>query len=108
MRIDTTTRKPVLNNNVGGLSGPAIFPVAVRMVWQVASAVKIPVLGMGGIITGNDAVEMMLAGASLVGIGTACFDDPYAPLIIVKEIEEYMERNAISKVSEITGKVVIV
>jgi len=107
MRIDVATRRPVLDNNVGGLSGPAIFPVAVRMVWQVAAAVKIPVLGMGGIKTGNDAVEMMLAGASLVGVGTACFDDPYAPLRIIKEIEEYMERNAISKVSELIGEVEI-
>ena len=106
MRIDTITRKPVLSNIVGGLSGPAIFPVAVRMVWQVAKAVKIPVLGMGGIKTGNDAVEMMLAGASLVGVGTACFDDPYAPLRITKEIEEYMDRNGIKKISELTGKVI--
>jgi len=105
MRIDTVTRKPILNNIVGGLSGPAVFPVAVRMVWQAATAVKIPVLGMGGIMTGNDAVEMMLAGASLVGVGTACFDDPYAPLRITKEIEEYMERNTINNVKELIGKV---
>jgi len=107
MRIDTLTRKPVLNNNVGGLSGPAVFPVAVRMVWQVASAVKIPVLGMGGIMTGNDAVEMMLAGASIVAVGTVCFDDPYAPVRIIKEIEEYMDSNSIKTVSELTGKVVV-
>jgi len=107
MRIDTITRKPVLNNNVGGLSGPAVFPVAVRMVWQVASAVKIPVLGMGGISTGKDAVEMMLAGADLVAVGTACFDDPYAPVRIIKEIEEYIKANDIKKVNELTGKVII-
>jgi len=105
MRIDTATRKPVLNNNVGGLSGPAIFPVAVRMVWQVSMAVKIPVFGMGGVMTGNDAVEMMLAGAGLVGVGTACFDDPYAPVRIIREIEEYMVNNSIDAVSELTGKV---
>jgi len=107
MRIDTLTRKPVLNNNVGGLSGPAVFPVAVRMVWQVATAVDIPILGMGGIMTGNDAVEMMLAGADLIGVGTVCFDDPYAPVRIIKEIKEYMEEHSINSVSELTGKVVL-
>ena len=107
MRIDTTTKKPVLNNNIGGLSGPAIFPVAVRMVWQVASAVKIPVLGMGGIQSGNDAVEMMLAGADLIAVGTACFDDPYAPVRIINEINEYMTSNSIKKINQITGKVVL-
>ena len=107
MKIDTTTRRPVLHNNVGGLSGPAIFPVAVRMVWQVASAVKIPVFGMGGVMTGNDAVEMMLAGASLIGVGTACFDDPYAPVRIIKEIKKYMEDKSISEIRELTGKVEI-
>jgi len=107
MRIDTLTRKPILNNNVGGLSGPAVFPVAVRMVWQVASAVDIPILGMGGVMTGNDAVEMMLAGADIVGVGTVCFDDPYAPVRIINEIEEYMKVNSINAVSELTRKVVL-
>ena len=107
MRIDTITQKPVLRNNVGGLSGPAVFPVAVRMVWQVASAVKIPILGMGGVMTGNDAVEMMLAGASLIGVGTACFDDPYAPIRIIKEINKYMEENSIQKIEDLVGKVII-
>ena len=107
MKIDINTRKPVLNNNVGGLSGPAVFPVAVRMVWQAASAVGIPVLGMGGIMTGSDAVEMMLAGASLTGVGTACFDDPYAPLNIIKELENYSEAHGINNISELTGKVIL-
>ena len=107
MRIDTLTKKPVLNNNIGGLSGPAIFPVAVRMVWQAASAVKIPVLGMGGIQSGNDAVEMMLAGANLIAVGTACFDDPYAPVKIINEINTYMKNNAIDNINQITGKVVL-
>ena len=107
MRIDIDTRKPVLNNNVGGLSGPAVFPVAVRMVWQVASAVSIPVLGMGGVMTGDDAVEMMLAGANLVGVGTACFDDPYAPVKIVDELESYLKIKRINDVSELTGKVAL-
>jgi len=105
MRIDTTSRKPVLHNNVGGLSGPAVFPVAVRMVWQVAEAVKIPVLGMGGVSSGNDAAEMMLAGAALIGVGTACFDDPYAPVRIIDELEKYMQANLIKKISDIIGKV---
>ena len=107
MKIDINTRKPVLNNNVGGLSGPAIFPVAVRMVWQVASAVGIPVMGMGGVMSGDNAVEMMLAGADLVAVGTACFDDPYAPVRIISEIEEYMRINNITEVKELTGKVVL-
>ena len=107
MRIDITTGKPVLHNNIGGLSGPAIFPVAVRMVWQVASAVKIPVLGMGGVMTGDDAVEMMLAGADLIGVGTACFDDPYSPVRIIGEINDYCKNNGLDTVKELTGKVVI-
>lgn len=105
MRIDTLTRKPVLHNNTGGLSGPAIFPIAVRMVWQVSQAVSIPVLGLGGISCGNDAVEMMLAGARLVGLGTALFADPYAPVKVIKGIEEYMTDNDIQAVTDLTGKV---
>ena len=107
MRIDVMTRKPILNNNVGGLSGPAVFPVALRMVWQVASAVKVPILGMGGIQTGKDAAEMMLAGANIVAVGTACFDDPYAPVRIIKELKEYMAANSIKDLTELTGKVEI-
>ncbi len=76
MRIDLNTRRPILHNNVGGLSGPAVFPVALRMVWQVANRVKIPVVGMGGIAKWQDAVEMMMAGASAVQIGAANFTDP--------------------------------
>jgi len=105
MRISTATRKPVLHNNVGGLSGPAVFPVAVRMVWQVASAVRIPVLGMGGIMTGDNAAEMMLAGAALIGVGTACFDDPYAPVRVINELEEYLAVNGIGAAHELSGKV---
>jgi len=106
MRIDTFTRKPILHNNVGGLSGPAVFPVAVRMIWQVATAVNIPVLGMGGVSTGNDAIEMMIAGADLIGVGTICFDDPYAPIKIINEIKEYMTENGIDTLSDLTGTVV--
>lgn len=107
MRIDTVTRRPVLGNNTGGLSGPAVFPIAVRMVWEASKAVTIPVLGMGGVMTGTDAAEMMLAGASLVGVGTACFDDPYAPVRIINEIESYMKQNGIDKITDIAGKVVL-
>ena len=105
MRIDTATRKPILHNNVGGLSGPAVLPVAIRMVWEVSSAVKIPILGMGGVTDGDTAVEMMLAGASLVGVGTACITDPYAPVTIIRGIEEYLLHNGIEAARELTGKV---
>lgn len=105
MRIDIRTKRPILHNNVGGFSGPAIFPVAVRMVWQVANAVNIDVVGMGGISTGEDAVEMMMAGAKAVQVGTAIFTDPYAPLKIIDGIERYMTENNISSLSEISGSV---
>jgi len=105
MRIDIESRKPILHNNVGGLSGPAVFPVAVRMVWQTASAVKIPILGMGGVTSGDDAIEMMLAGADLIGVGTALFSDPYAPLKIVDGIKAYCARSGINNVRDIKGKV---
>ena len=105
MRIDIASRKPVLYNNTGGLSGPAVFPVAVRMVWQVSQAVSVPVLGMGGVTDGNGAVEMMLAGANLVGVGTASLTDPYAPLRIVEGINEYLLERGIETASELTGKV---
>lgn len=105
MRIDIRTKRPILHNNVGGFSGPAIFPVAVRMVWQVANAVDIDVVGMGGISTGEDAVEMMMAGAKAVQMGTAIFTDPYAPLKIIDGIERYMIENNISSLSEISGSV---
>jgi len=107
MRIDISTCKPALHNNMGGLSGPAIFPVAVRMVWQAATAVKIPILGMGGVMTGDDAVEMMLAGAKLVGVGTACFDDPYAPVKIIRGIKKYMDQYNIDSIDELCGKVTL-
>lgn len=105
MRIDIKTKRPVLHNNVGGFSGPAIFPVAVRMVWQVANAVKIDVVGMGGISSAEDAVEMMMAGAKAVQVGTAIFTDPYAPLKIIDGLEKYMEEQGIESLSEISGAV---
>jgi len=104
MRIDIATRRPVLANNTGGLSGPAIFPVAVRMVWQVSQAVKAPVLGMGGVMNGDNAIEMMLAGASLVGVGTASISDPYAPVKVIEGIENYLRRSGAYTAGELTGK----
>ena len=105
MRINIETRRPVLRNNTGGMSGPAVFPVAVRMVWETARRVKIPVIGMGGIASWEDAVEMMLAGASAIKVGTAMFADAYAPLKMIEGIERYLEEHQIQSVTELTGKV---
>ncbi len=105
MRIDINSCRPVLKNNTGGLSGRAVFPVAVRMVWQAAQAVAIPVVGMGGIATWQDAVEMMLAGACAVQVGTANFTDAYAPIKIIEGLEKYLDDNGIKDISEIVGKV---
>ncbi len=104
MRIDIKTRRPILKNNMGGLSGPAVFPVAVRMVHQCYKAVNIPIIGMGGISTWEDAIEMMLAGACAVQMGTAIFSDPYSPLKVIDGIAEYMEKNDIKSLSEIVGQ----
>lgn len=105
MKIDIEKRKPVLANNTGGLSGPAIKPVAVRMVYQVAQAVNIPILGMGGIISGEDAIEFMLAGATAISIGAGNFTDPYTSIHTVEGIEAYMKKHNINYLSEIIGKV---
>ncbi len=104
MRIDINTRRPTLKNNMGGLSGPAVFPVAVRMVRQCYKAVKIPIIGMGGVSSWQDAVEIMLAGAAAVQMGTALFSDPYSPLKVIDGLEDYLKRGGISSVSEIVGK----
>ena len=105
MKIDINKRKPVLANNTGGLSGPAIKPVAVRMVYQVAQAVKIPILGMGGIINGEDAIEFMLAGASAISIGAGNFISPTTSIDTISQIEDYMRKNNIEDINEIVGKV---
>lgn len=105
MKIDIDKRRPVLANNTGGLSGPAIKPVAVRMVYQVAQKVKIPILGLGGIVSGEDAIEFMLAGATAISIGSGNFIDPYVAPKTVKGIEEYMKKYNISDVKDIIGKV---
>lgn len=105
MKIDINKRKPVLANNTGGLSGPAIKPVAVRMVYQVAQAVKIPILGMGGIVNGGDAIEFMLAGASAISIGAGNFISPTTSIDTINQIEDYMRKNNIQDINEIVGKV---
>ena len=104
MRIDINTRRPILKNNMGGLSGPAVKPVAIRMVSQVYRAVSLPIIGMGGISTGEDAIEFMLAGASAVAVGTAGFVDPLAWVKVRDGIDEYLNRNKIASVREIVGK----
>ena len=103
MKIDIHNRRPVLANNTGGLSGPAIRPVAVRMVYQVAQAVKIPVLGMGGIVNGDDAIEFMLAGASAISIGAGNFINPYTSVDTVTGIENYMKKYNIEDINDIVG-----
>jgi dihydroorotate dehydrogenase (NAD+) catalytic subunit len=105
MRIDIRTRRPILKNNVGGLSGPAVFPIALRMVWQVANSVSIPICGMGGIATWQDAVEMMMAGASLIQVGAALFNNPYAPVEIINGLNRYLDENNINDIKEIIGTV---
>lgn len=105
MRIDWKTRRPILKMNTGGLSGPAVLPVAVRMVWEVSRAVKIPVLGMGGIASGADAAEMMLAGASAVAVGTACFADPMAPLKVRDGLRGIAAAQGLARISDLTGAV---
>ena len=103
MRIDLKTRKPVLANTFGGLSGPAVFPVALRMVYQVYSAVKIPIMGMGGVSTARDVIEMMLAGATAVQVGAANLVHPYVCKDIIEQLPEEMDRLGIASLSEIIG-----
>ena len=103
MAIDIRRRRPVLGNVFGGLSGPAVKPVALRMVWQVAGAVKIPVIGIGGIMTGEDAVEFLMAGASAVQVGTACFANPRAPVEIIDGIRRFMDEQGVSSLSDLIG-----
>lgn len=105
MKIDIYKRKPVLANNTGGLSGPAIKPVAVRMVYQVSQAVKIPIMGLGGIMTGEDAIEFILAGAKAVSIGAGNFADPYTSIKVIEGIEEYMKKCNVENIEDIVGKV---
>ncbi len=105
MRIDINSRRPIIHNNTGGMSGPAVFPIAVRMVWQVANAVKLPIIGMGGISTWEDAVEMLIAGATALQIGTVLFSDPYAPIKISEGLNAFLDKNGIKSVTELTGTI---
>lgn len=107
MRIDIRTRRPILKNNMGGMSGRAVFPIAVRMINQVYRAVKLPLIGMGGVASGDDAIEMMLAGASAVAVGTACFTDPMAPVKVRDGIADYLRANNIDNISDIVGQVIL-
>ena len=103
MRIDLKTRKPLLKNTTGGLSGPAVFPVAVRMVYQCAKAVKIPIVGMGGVSSAEDVIEMMLAGATAVEVGAENLVDPFASKKIIESLPAAMEKYRIEKLSDIIG-----
>lgn len=103
MAIDAEKQRPILSTITGGLSGPAVKPIALRMVWQVAQAVKVPVIGMGGIMTATDAIEFMLAGASAMQVGTANFVEPTAAIDILHGIEDYMTRHNIKSVKDIIG-----
>ena len=105
MKIDIEKQDFVLANKTEGLSGPAIHPIAVRMVYQVANAVDLPIIGMGGIATANDAIEMILAGATMVSVGTANFYNPNATMDVVKGIEDYMVKHGVSDINELIGKV---
>ncbi|MBR3960984.1 MAG: dihydroorotate dehydrogenase, partial [Clostridia bacterium] len=105
MRIDLRTRKPVIANKMGGFSGPAIFPVAVRMVYQVAHAVKIPVIGMGGVSSAEDVIEMMLAGATAVEVGAANLVEPTACKKIIEDLPRVMQKYGIENLSDIIGGV---
>ena len=103
MRIDLRTKKPVIANKMGGFSGDAIFPVAVRMVYQVANAVKIPVVGMGGVSSAEDVIELMLAGATAVEVGAANLIDPYVCQDIINDLPAVMDKYKIKTLSEIIG-----
>lgn len=105
MKIDIEKRRPILANNTGGLSGPAVKPVAVRMVYQVSQAVKIPILGMGGIINGEDAIEFILAGAKAISIGTGNFISPDVSIKTIDEIENYMKKYNVEDINDLVGKV---
>ncbi len=107
MAIDAEKRRPVVSTVTAGLSGPAIKPVALRMVWQVSKVVNIPIVGLGGIVNASDAVEFLLAGASAVQIGTAHFLDPTTPLKVANGIKEYMERHGFDSVDKLTGALIV-
>ncbi|MEE0973340.1 MAG: nitronate monooxygenase, partial [Paludibacteraceae bacterium] len=104
MAINAETRKPILSTVTGGLSGPCVKPIALRMVWQVAKAVNIPVVGLGGIMNATDAIEFFLAGASAIEIGTANFIDPSITMKVVDGIEDYLKRHKLESLNQIIGQ----
>jgi len=104
---DTETRRPVLSNVVGGLSGPGIKPVAIKQVWETAQAVSIPIIGMGGITCARDAVEFLLAGATAVAVGTANFTEPMASIDVIEGLEQYLVEHGIADVRELIGGVIV-
>ena len=103
MAIDAERRRPMLSTITGGLSGPAVKPIALRMVWQVSKAVNIPIIGLGGIMNARDAIEFLLAGASAIQVGTANFIDPTVTIKIIEGINDYLERHHYQSISEIIG-----
>lgn len=105
MRINIDTGRPIIRNNTGGMSGPAVLPIAIRMVWQVSNAVRLPIVGMGGISKWQDAVEMMIAGASAIQIGTANFTDPYTPVKVLEGLNTYLDKKGISSVKDLTATI---
>lgn len=105
MRINIDTGRPIIRNNTGGMSGPAVLPIAIRMVWQVSNAVRLPIIGMGGISKWQDAVEMMIAGASAIQIGTANFTDPYTPVKVLEGLNTYLDKKGISSVKDLTATI---
>ena len=107
MAVDAEKRRPVISTITGGLSGPAVKPIALRMVWQVSKAVNIPIVGLGGITNATDAVEFLLAGASAIQIGTANFLDPTTSVRVAKGIEDYLKRHQMSSVSELIGGLIV-
>ena len=104
MAINAETRRPILSTVTGGLSGPAVKPIALRMVWQVAQAVNVPVIGLGGIMNATDAIEFFLAGASAIQVGTANFIDPLVTMKIVDGIDNYLNRHKFSSINDIIGE----
>jgi dihydroorotate dehydrogenase (NAD+) catalytic subunit len=107
MAIDIETRRPRLGNVTGGLTGPCIKPIAVKLVWEAAKAVKIPIIGMGGIQNASDAIEFMIAGATAVAVGTANFYEPQTAVQVIAGIAEYLKRHRIDNIAELTGTVQI-
>ena len=107
MAIDLKTRKPILGNIVGGLSGPAVKPIALRMVWQVANAVKVPIIGMGGVMNTEDALEFMLAGASAIAVGTANFINPSVAVTVAQGMEHYLKQEKLTHINQVIGQLKI-